>query len=423
MTAGSVNTEGDLQDEIHMDLKEGKDEQGCSAATVLVDSSCTKQPSHEASKDDVQSKRRKVAPATKPVFMVADDACVKEAEAKYQEIIERQNAVLLTGRKAVGVDVHAVRNWDIFYKRNQTNAYRDRRWLLEEFVELQERLQDSASSCSLFEVGCGVGNSLFPLLEDSNGKLDIFAVDCSIRAINMVKAHKLYARGRCHAWQCDITKQAIPTAIKDMDFATFLFVLSAIAPEAMNHAVQAVAKTLRPGGILFLRDYGLYDMAQLRFKASKLHADTNEYVRQDGTRTFFFTTEHVRSLLESCGLEVLRCSYHIKTVPNRSRQLSMRRAWVQASARKPLQTAASQTTMDGLLETPRASDTCSSDGTGGTEDHVKVLDISACSSTDMSTTCHTSDGALHSITNEGSCLGVASNPPCSNATVEQKHAR
>lgn len=56
------------------------------------------------------------------------------------------------------------------------------------------------------------------------------------------------------------------------------------------------------GAILYFRDYGRYDLAQLRLaqRANQKLKD-NFYVRSDKTRAYYFTTEEVREVFEGAG--------------------------------------------------------------------------------------------------------------------------
>ncbi len=73
------------------------------------------------------------------------------------------------GIKRLEIDVR--RNWDIFYKQNTTNFYKDRHYLAREFTELSTKLQAIKENAQtdeiivLLDLGCGVGNAFWPLVE------------------------------------------------------------------------------------------------------------------------------------------------------------------------------------------------------------------------------------------------------------------
>ena len=84
-------------------------------------------------------------------------------------------------------------------------------------------------------MGCGAGNTLFPLL-DANPSAFAYACDFSPSAVRLVRAHAAYARGRARAFVADITQPGalaggVPGGAADV--CTLVFVLSAISPEKM----------------------------------------------------------------------------------------------------------------------------------------------------------------------------------------------
>ncbi|CAH7237139.1 Mettl6 [Phodopus roborovskii] len=205
-----------------------------------------------------------------------------------EEKLQRDRAVV-SDFKQQKLEKDAQKNWDLFYKRNSTNFFKDRHWTTREFEELRSCREYEGQKLTLLEAGCGVGNCLFPLLEED---LNIFAYACdfSPRAVDYVKQNPSYNRERCKVFQCDLTKDDLLDHIppESVDVVMLIFVLSAVHPEKMHLVLLNVYKVLKPGRSVLFRDYGLHDHAMLRFKAgSKL--GENFYVRQDGTRSYFFT--------------------------------------------------------------------------------------------------------------------------------------
>uniref|UniRef100_A0A2C9JZS4 Methyltransferase-like protein n=1 Tax=Biomphalaria glabrata TaxID=6526 RepID=A0A2C9JZS4_BIOGL len=191
------------------------------------------------------------------------------------------------------LELEAQKNWDLFYKRNTTKFFKDRHWTKREFEELASSSTDTGKTLVLFEVGCGVGNFIFPLLEDGSN-LFVFACDFSQRAVDFVKSHSSYDSNHCTVFQADITKDDSTATVpmETVDIATMIFVLSAIHPDKMIKSIINVAKALKPGGHILIRDYGLYDHAMLRFSKGHKLSDCF-YVRQDGTRAYYFSLAHL----------------------------------------------------------------------------------------------------------------------------------
>ncbi|KAF8950115.1 Methyltransferase-like protein 6 [Podila verticillata] len=223
----------------------------------------------------------------------------------------------------------AAKNWDKFYKRNETRFYKDRHWIEREFTVYKESSKKPMRS---LEVGCGVGNFIFPVLE-KNPDLFMYACDFAPSAIELVKQHKDYAEGRCEAFVCDLTINPLTDHIEaeSLDVVSSIFVLSAIPAEKLEAAVQNIKSVMKSGGMICFRDYAVYDAAQVKFSSNPGHKlDTNLYVRQDGTLSHFFSAEQMKALFEQEGFTTVECDYVHRETINRAMDLSVDRRFLQA---------------------------------------------------------------------------------------------
>ena len=90
----------------------------------------------------------------------------------------------------------------------------------------------------------------------------------------------------------------------------------------------------RVGGRVLFRDYGRYDEAQLRYKPGRKLAE-HFYVKQDGTRCFYFDVADVRAAFEAAGFTVAALDFVCRQDANRATRTRRRRVFVQGTFEKP----------------------------------------------------------------------------------------
>lgn len=73
--------------------------------------------------------------------------------------------------------------WNDFYNRNNANFFKDRHYLTREFKCL-----NSEEETIVCELGCGVGNSTYPLIESSKN-LKFYCVDFAESAVSILKSN------------------------------------------------------------------------------------------------------------------------------------------------------------------------------------------------------------------------------------------
>ncbi|XP_008326853.1 tRNA N(3)-cytidine methyltransferase METTL8, mitochondrial [Cynoglossus semilaevis] len=323
-----------------------------------------------------------------------------EEEKKIAKQKAQENSCVkipITEQGKFDTDAHCY--WDKFYERHQNKFFKDRHWLFLEFPELlssnshnksipksdhqtetclsgrscpdletslhqqsaisskhipdtsyqevsmktnEDVLQNSAfpgqhAPFRILEVGCGVGNSVFPIIKSiKESDAFLYCCDFSSCAIEMVKNHQDYDDSVCHAFVHDICeeKASFPFPPQSLDVVLAVFVLSSIHPVRLQGVVNTLSTYLKHGGIFLFRDYGRYDLSQLRFKKGRCLSE-NFYTRGDGTCVYFFTKEEVHNLFSKAGLEEIQNLEDRRLQVNRGKKVAMHRVWMQSKYRRP----------------------------------------------------------------------------------------
>ncbi|CAG8457298.1 17410_t:CDS:2 [Racocetra persica] len=250
----------------------------------------------------------------------------EEQERYAREKVLKQSSKLMSLEEQQKYHQDASKYWNTFYLHNENKFFKDRQWLKIEFPELHNATKSNVGPKKIFEIGCGAGNTMFPLLSvNQNPELFIYACDFAINAVEVVK---------------------IPENIEpgSLDIVVLIFVMSAIHPQCWSQAVENVYKMLKPGGLVLFRavapnilmwayiDYGRYDMVQLRFKEGRMLSD-NFYVRGDGTRVYFFTPDEIQTIWGT-KFTIEQNAVDRRLIVNRHRRLQMYRIWLQGKFRK-----------------------------------------------------------------------------------------
>ncbi|KAI0840221.1 methyltransferase [Hypoxylon sp. FL0890] len=250
--------------------------------------------------------------------------------------------------------------WNLFYKNNTANFFKNRKWLQQEFPILSKVTAEDAGPVTILEVGAGAGNTAFPILANNkNPKLKVHACDFSKKAVEVMRNHEEYNTDFMQADVWDAASEELPPGLEEgsVDVVLMIFIFSALSPKQWEQAVRNIYRVLKPGGEVCFRDYGKGDLAQVRFKKGR-YLEENFYIRGDGTRVYFFEKDELAQIWSGTALapkdeaegdettsssesetkqplfDIEELGVDRRMLVNRARRLKMYRCWLQGRFRK-----------------------------------------------------------------------------------------
>ncbi|KAF3064574.1 tRNA(Thr) (cytosine(32)-N(3))-methyltransferase [Daldinia childiae] len=285
-----------------------------------------------------------------------DDTYKEYAEQQYA--MQRESPVSDFDKSRFNSD--PAKWWNLFYKNNTANFFKNRKWLQQEFPVLDKVTAEDAGPVTVLEVGAGAGNTAFPILANNkNPKLKLHACDFSKKAVEVMRSHEEYNTDFMQADVWDAASEDLPPGLEEgsVDVVLMIFIFSALSPKQWEQAVRNIYRVLKPGGEVCFRDYGRGDLAQVRFKKGR-YLEENFYIRGDGTRVYFFEkdelaqiwtgtsaiiddtkddgekTEPSESKVQDPLFDIEELGVDRRMLVNRARRLKMYRCWMQGRFRK-----------------------------------------------------------------------------------------
>lgn len=277
--------------------------------------------------------------------------------------------------------------WDLYYRNNSVNGYKDRHYIMREFHELRVAIEaaeameekegeegktktpeSSGQPFSWMEAGCGVGNAILPVFQEYGHLRQwkaLLGFDISSVAIELFKekraalpphlAEKIHIcvlnPSETDVSECSffakrklLVERAItpviptPSPLCDYpNFVSLIFVLCSIPVASHAAVLRRIADCMHRGdSVLFFRDYAVSDHAEKRFQQSSRNVQDgceNTYERTNGTLSHFFTVDEVTELFQSVGFAVIEVDVVEREVVNHRTNVSFDRRFIQARFR------------------------------------------------------------------------------------------
>ncbi|KAK4349833.1 hypothetical protein RND71_029146 [Anisodus tanguticus] len=219
--------------------------------------------------------------------------------------------------------------WDKFYKLHKNKFFKDRHYLEKDWRSYFDDEIESSNGKVVLEVGCGAGNTIFPLI-DTFPKLYVHACDFSPKAITLVKSHENYSAEKMNVFVCDAAKDDLCANVMPftVDVVTLIFTLSAVSPCKMASILENCKQVLKQNGYILLRDYAVGDSAQVKLHDRNQMISENFYFRGDGTCSFYFSEAYASTLFQNAGFAIVDINTYCKEITNHSRNITMPRRWI-----------------------------------------------------------------------------------------------